>query len=432
MSFRILLAAALVLSCGPVLAAVPKVAPVPKITAVPNIAGSKVAGSKLRPAPPKQSVPPLQMYVVKGAPDSCGRGCDSWIAVEGTIDSNAAARFRKFLTRVRSRNLPFYFTSPGGNLTQAVAMGTMLREKPAVARVGRTVVNECGFEAQDSETCLKLKQSGRDLHGDISTRGAFCGSACPYLILGATTREVAPDAALVVHSAKIVLNFRGPGAPPPELVAAANVRAHERSDNMLMVYVAKMGVNLGLLSLVRTVKFEDMRVLSREEIVRFGIDSREFVETPWTFEPGARNMIHKVALDRKAGESSFRTIQWRFICFNSNSYELDFQRPQTMRAAQSSISVSGGGPPTFLSLGQMKTIETELWGTRMSRAPVQLLSDSSQTDFTETMVAADGRKTSVTKKLSNEGLADALGKLTATCPAPPQQQRVDARDQAAK
>jgi hypothetical protein len=427
MSFRILLAAALVLSCGPALAAVPKAAPVPKVAAVP-----KAAGAKLRPAPPKQPVPPLQMYVVKGAPDSCGRGCDSWIAVEGTIDSNAAGRFRKFLTRVRGRNLPFYFASPGGNLTQAVAMGTMLREKPAIARVGRTVVNECGFEAQDSDTCLKLKQSGRDLHGDISTRGAFCGSACPYLILGATTREVAPDAALVVHSAKIVLNFRGPGAPPPELVAAANVRAHERSDNMLMVYVAKMGVNLGLLSLVRTVKFEDMRVLSREEIVRFGIDSREFVETPWTFEPGARNMIHKVALDRKAGESSFRTIQWRFICFNSNSFELDFQRPQTMRAAQSSISVSGSGPPTFLSLGQMKTIETELWGVRMARAPVQLLSDSSQTDFTETMVAADGRKTSVTRKLSNEGLADALGKLTATCPAPPPQQRVDARDQAAK
>lgn len=421
------------MSCGPALAAAPKVAVVPKLAAVPKVAVvPKVAATKVRPAPPKQPVPPLQLYVVKGAPDACGRGCDSWIAVEGTVDSNAAARFRKFLARVRGRNLPFYFASPGGNLTQAVAMGTMLREKPAIARVGWTVVNECGFEAQDSEACLKLKQSGRDLHGEVSTRGAFCGSACPYLIFGATTREVAPDAALVVHSAKIVLNFRGPGTPPPELVAAANVRAHERSDSMLMVYVAKMGVNIGLLGLVRTVKFEDMRVLTREEIVRFGIDSREFVETPWTFEAGARNMVHKVALARRQGEPSFRTIQWRFICFNSNSFELDFQRPQTPRVAQSLIAVSGGGPPTFLSLGQVKVPEAELWGARMTRASVQLLSDSSQTDFTETMVAADGRKTPVTQKLSNEGLAEALGKLTATCPAPPPQQRVDTRDQAAK
>jgi hypothetical protein len=429
MSFRILLAAALVLSCAPALAAVPKVAG-------PNDAGPKVAAPKLavtksHPAPPKPAVPPLQFYVVRGAPDACGRGCDSWIAVEGTIDANAAARFRKFLTHLRGRNLPFYFASPGGNLTQAVVMGTMLREKPVIARVGRTVVSECGFEAQNGEACIKLKQSGRELHGDISTRGAFCGSACPYLILGATTREVAADAALVVHSAKIVVGFRGPGVPPPEVVAAANVRFRERSDQMLATYVAKMGVNTALLALVKTVKFEQMRVLTREEIVRFGIDAREFVETRWTFEPGASNMIHKVALDRKQGESSFRTIQWRLTCFNTNSFELDLQRPQTLRAAQSSISVSGGGPPTFLSLGQMKTLDIELWGARMTRASVQLLSDSTQTDFTETMAAADGRKAPAVQKLSNEGLTDALGKLTATCPAPPPQ-RGDTRDQAAK
>src|SRR6201989_2447100 len=215
MSFRILLAAVFVLSCGPASAA----AAVPAI-AESKAAGAKVARTKLRPVPPKRAAPPLQFYVVRGAPDACGRGCDSWVAVEGTIDADAAARFKKFLARFRGRNLPFYFASPGGNLTQAIAMGTMLREKPAIARVGWTVVNECGFEAQDSEACLKLKQSGRDLHGEVSTRGAFCGSACPYLIFGATTREVAPDAALVVHSAKIVLNFRGPGTPPPELVAA--------------------------------------------------------------------------------------------------------------------------------------------------------------------------------------------------------------------
>src|ERR1700760_4597776 len=56
MSSRILLAAALVLSCGPALVAVPKAA-----------AGPKVAATKVRPALPKQPVPPLQLYVVKGA-----------------------------------------------------------------------------------------------------------------------------------------------------------------------------------------------------------------------------------------------------------------------------------------------------------------------------------------------------------------------------
>ncbi len=32
----------------------------------------------------------------------------------------------------------------------------------------------------------------------------MCNSACPYLILGAATREIAPDALLAVHSPKVV------------------------------------------------------------------------------------------------------------------------------------------------------------------------------------------------------------------------------------
>jgi len=414
MSFRILLAAILVLACGP----------------------ESAATSGVRPAPVKLPVPPMQFYVVKGAPDTCGRGCDSWIAVEGKIDSSAAARFRKFFARVRGRNLPIYFYSPGGNVEQALAIGAVMREKPVIARVGRTVVNECGFEAQDGEACLKLKQSGRELHADISTRGAFCGSACPYLILGATTREVAADAALAVHSAKVTVSFRGPGVPPAAMVAAASVHAHERSDHMIAAYLTRMGAGTALLDLVRTVKYEEMHVLTREEIVRFGIDRREFVETPWTFEPGTRSMVHKVALQRREGEKSFRAIQWRVICLDSDSFELDFQRPATPSPALSSVSVSGGGAPLFLFHSRAKTFELELWGARIAKASVQSLSDSPQTDFTETAPAADGHKTLLTQKLSNEGFADALNRLGATCPAPkappPQQQTVEARDRAAK
>ena len=109
---------------------------------------------------------PMTFYVASGGLDSCGKGCDHWIAAEGQIDAAAALRFRKFLQRIKDRNLPIYFASPGGNVDQAIAMGNMLRERGAVARVGRTVVNECGFEAQDGQACARLKQSGRELHSD--------------------------------------------------------------------------------------------------------------------------------------------------------------------------------------------------------------------------------------------------------------------------
>ena len=212
----------------------------------------------------------MQFYVVKGAPDACGRGCDRWIQLEGQIDGGAAARFRKFFVKLRDRNMPLYFYSPGGNLDQAMAMGSLLHEKPAIARVGRTILADCGFEAQDSDVCLKLKQSGRELHGELTTRGVLCGSACPYLMLGASTREIAPDAALAVHNSRIVVTFTG-GTPTPTMVAAANARAHERSDSNIAAYFARVRGDTALLALARTVKFEDMHVLTREEIVRFGI-----------------------------------------------------------------------------------------------------------------------------------------------------------------
>ena len=179
-------------------------------------ASASAAPAKLRPVPPAALPAPMVFYVVKGAPDTCGHGCDSWIAVEGQVDGLAAPRFRKFLQQVGNRALPIYLASPGGNLDQALAMGTMLRERRATARVGRTLVSDCGFEAQDSAACVKLKQSGRVLHGDIFTRNANCNSACPYLLLGAAIREVAPDALLAVHSAKVVVHFRGDVPPPAD------------------------------------------------------------------------------------------------------------------------------------------------------------------------------------------------------------------------
>jgi hypothetical protein len=138
-----------------------------------------IAAPAARP-PAASPAPAVMFYVAKGAPDACGRGCDRWIAVEGQINGDAAGRFKAFIKRhLKDRHLPMYFSSPGGNLEQAIFIGHMLRELSAVARVARTIVKDCGFEAQTSEVCLKLKRSGRELAGELSTRGAQCNSACP-------------------------------------------------------------------------------------------------------------------------------------------------------------------------------------------------------------------------------------------------------------
>lgn len=179
MFIRISLIAVLALVGGPASAALFGLAPPPAPKAPPAKMAKASPTWRVRPAPPRTPAPPMQFYVVKGAPDGCGHGCDRWIQLEGQIDGGAAARFRKFFVKLRDRNMPLYFYSPGGNLDQAMAMGSLLHEKPALARVGRTTLTDCGFEAQDSDVCLKLKKSSRELHGELTSRGVLCGSACP-------------------------------------------------------------------------------------------------------------------------------------------------------------------------------------------------------------------------------------------------------------
>ncbi|HLG82424.1 MAG TPA: hypothetical protein VKY22_15520 [Bradyrhizobium sp.] len=359
----------------------------------------------------------MTFYVVKGAADACGRGCDSWIEAEGKIEGGSAARFKAFLDRLKGRSLPIYFNSPGGNLDQAILMGNMLHARLFVARIGRTLVRECGFEAQDSEDCVKLKQSGRELHGDVFTRGSLCASACPYLFAGAAVHEVAPDAVVGVHSPKIVFNFHGAPEPDAAVMAAADQRGHERADHMVAAYLARMGIDVALLGVAKTTRFEDIHILTREEIARFGLDRRELVETPWRFESNGLNMMHKVAAVRAPGETSFRLLQWRVACFDTNRFALDFQRPAAESASHTTVTIAASdAQPVFFSYPPAKGTGVEQWGLRIPRPALQSLLDHPEVELTETSLAADGQRMPRITRLSNEGWAGAMETLLATCP----------------
>ena len=400
------------------------------------VCGSATAQTVVRPAHAARAHPavrPLQVrpvvfYVAKGAPDACGSGCDSWIAIEGQIDGSAAARFRKFFKPLRDRNLPIYITSPGGNLEQALAMGTFLHAKPAVVRVARTVVKGCGFEAQDSDVCLKLKQSGRELAGELWTRNAICNSACPYFLLGASTREIAPDTLLGVHSAKVVTQFLGV-VPTAEMLAVATKRGRERSNGLLASYFAHMGADNGLLKLVSTVKFEDVHLLTRDEIIRFGIDRREQVETPWQFENGGRSMVGKVVTQKIEDDNASRLLQWRLICVNSEQFELDVQRPVAKSTIPLVAISNAGAKPLYFTQITSKTPGAEFWGARMTRAAVDSLAAQSQFEFIESSQTA-GRRQAAHTMLSTEGLLRAVDTLLPTCP-PAKAVTVSTRDAAA-
>ncbi|WP_246739003.1 hypothetical protein [Bradyrhizobium aeschynomenes] len=375
-------------------------------------------GTELKPAKRPVKSPrladnsaPIAFALVKGAPDSCGPGCDSWIAAEGKIDGGAAARLRKFIKQIGDRKLPIYFNSPGGNLEQALAMGNLLREKKAVVRVGRTTLRECGFEPQEGEACTRLKQAGRELHGEVWTRGAICNSACPYIILGAPNRELAPDVTLAVHSPRVILNFTG-GVPTREMRAQAMQRAMERSDKMVLDYITRLGADPTLLTVARSVPFEGMRILTREEIARFALDRRERVESPWMFEAASRGIAYKTVLNRKDGEASFRTTRLQLVCFDQDRFELDVERKAgtgaTLAMVSGDLRLNFLSPPRragdlerwglFLNGSQMKALAS-LPGAGLSDAPPNTVSPGVSTF-----------------PVGNDGLQNALKKLMESCP----------------
>jgi hypothetical protein len=375
---------------------------------------ASAASSDPQPGTPPAPPEPMTFYVVKGAPDSCGDGCDSWIEAEGQIVSSTAGRFKVFFDRVQDRNLPIYLVSPGGNLGQAIVMGTILHARSTVARVGRTLVRECGFEAQDSEVCVRLKQSGRELHGDLFTRGAICASACPFVFAGAAVHEVAPDAVLAVHSPKILFKIRAVEMEPSRM-AAVEERGLDRADRMIGVYLTKVGIDAELLDLVKTVRNEDIRVLTRDEIVRFGLDRREFVETPWRFESDKLGIVHKVVVVRKPGETSFRLLQWRVVCVDTDHFVVDFQRP-IPAAGMAMVSIAHGGESAVYSIGPTRRSGIEQWSMGLSRSRLNALVNHFEIESIETSLAEDGRLVPQATKLSNEGWADAIKTLLASCP----------------
>ncbi len=351
----------------------------------------------------------MTFYVARGAPESCGRGCDRWIAAEGRIDSQAAARLRAFLGR-QAAGLPLYLNSPGGDLGQAMEMGRMLRQRNATARVGRTLVKDCGSSAQ-SENCARLKLSGRELAAELSTRGAPCASACPLMLFGATRREVAPDAVLAMHTPR--LNVIVQGTPSKAMLADIARQGADVTDRSTSAYLTEMGIGQGVLGVIQATRSDSIRILTRDEIISFGIDPRKFVDTPWIFEKGE---VTKFALEKRDGQDGLRELQWRFSCAAADAYRLEYQHKldgdrtgDVWIFGAEARRLQFDAPPLVLD-------SYETWRLQMPRPSAQTLAQLPQLELTEVTLDRVGRRFVHLETLSTDGLAASLASLAAVCP----------------
>lgn len=360
--------------------------------------------------------PRLTIYLAKGAPDACGPGCDRWIAIEGQVDNDAAGRVRRFLAGVKDTQRPIYLHSPGGNVEQSYVIGRLLRSRKAVARVGQTIATACAAGTQVDAACLKTKNAGGEIEAELTTYHAMCNSACGYLYLGATSREVAPDAALAVHNSRLVFAIHG--HPPPELLAEFRQRRTATADRERAAYIASMGISRELDDLIHTVKFESLHVLTRAELYRFGIDTRRLAETMWRLEKGTRPYISKFATLRNENRPTFRTMEWRLYCDNKNRVPLMFAaeidetavgKRAIMMTADAAPNEEAGGFP-------VRAGKYEMWSGSLDFGTFRAIMASRSLHVREILRKPDETADTTKFDIDATGLPSAWTQLEASCP----------------
>jgi hypothetical protein len=229
---------------------------------------------------------PLLLYLAKGEPNACGHGCSEWVAIEGSFDSDAGFRAQVFLARLEARGLPVYLHSPGGNTAAALVLGRFLRQHGITAGVAATIPRGCASAFDESDACRALKRSRQPVVADLRP-DVTCSSACVWALLGAKVRHVPPGARLGVHAGKLTLMRKSADgrvrAFPPEQYSALYKRRNDQIVASTRRYISEMGIDTRVLEVAQNVPHEDVRYLNRDEIAAFGIDGRDFVETPWFF-----------------------------------------------------------------------------------------------------------------------------------------------------
>jgi hypothetical protein len=370
-------------------------------------------------APPEKAgfAPRLTIYLAKGAADACGPGCDRWIAIEGQIDDGAAARVRRFLDGVKDTQRPIYLHSPGGNVEQSYVIARLLRSRTAVARVGRTLVTACAAGTQVDAACLKAKAARGEVEAELTTYHAMCNSACGYVFLGATSREVAPDAALAVHNSRLILAVRG--NPPPQALAEYRKRRIAAADRDRAAFIKAMGISRELDDLIRTVKFENLHMLTRTELFRFGIDTRPLVETTWRLEKGTRPHLSKFAMRKQENGVSFRTMEWRLFCENKNRVPLMFAtETDEATVGKSTILMAAGADSNRKEVGgsPVRSGKYEIWSGAVDPAMVKAMLASRTLRISESRPVPDGSADMAKFDLDMSGLASVWTQLEASCP----------------
>lgn len=154
--------------------------------------------------------------------------------LEGAIAPGDGERIISLLTEADPAPETLVLQSPGGSVSDALALGRHIRQ----ADIGTRVL-----------------------------RGEFCYSACPYLFVGGTARVIDDDAYIGVHQH----NF----GQSTVLPAAFAVEDIQRGQGDVMVYLIEMGIDPAVMQFALTTPPDEIYILLPDQLEAFGFPTEE-------------------------------------------------------------------------------------------------------------------------------------------------------------
>jgi hypothetical protein len=290
------------------------------------------APNKAAPAKPP-SMGDIVFYLAQGGADACGPGCSEWIAAEGKIDAAAASHLRRLLAKLGQRKPPIVFFSPGGLVTGSLELGRLIRAQKLTTTVGRTIPRGCDRDKPVDKSCDAQKRSGQELEAELEPF-AICASGCVYALAGGAVRLVPPSVKLGIHDVGIDHDN-----PPPRGAPLAEIKRLQRTR--IQDYLREMGFDKELATAAAAVPNESVRWIDRNDIVRFGIDHREFAESRWFFsDKPALQATKRFFLGTGGGsEHQYRDLLLSLACIGGSRIALVLAQEHDVAAVKTAAAI---------------------------------------------------------------------------------------------
>jgi hypothetical protein len=373
---------------------------------------------------------PIVFYVAKGAPGACGPGCSEWIAAEGTIDPAAEPRLWELLRKLgNDRKPPVYFHSPGGSVTAGLQIGRLMRARGLTVGVGWTLPATCERQNPGAPACDALKHSGRELAAELDVSAGFCASSCSYTILGGAVRNIGVGARVGIHDAYTAPTIRsfdenGRVVDRPQSISAERARAGlAQTYGVIAAYVNAMGISVDLVKAAHAIPSDKLHILTREELVAFGIDRRDAVESGWSLVDKSSGVSAVKLIETRDGTGgTFRRAMLSLTCRDATTMRLQYlhqvgaeaeSEPAALRvtAGSRSFPLMRLGSAAQGQDGDRGRVENH--GAELPLAALDAASFVIETAATSGLAANSPAPPST--RLAVQGAAPALGALARRC-----------------